>query len=70
MSLGITELSTLDNLAAQLVATFVRGIQPQLHVTVAQADKVVHQRATITAQSRSIAHDALSVNTYYHGNEE
>ena len=69
-TLGIAELGTLDDLTTEVVATFVGGIEAQLHVAIAQADEVVDKGAAIAAESRAIAHDALSINTYYHGSEE
>ena len=62
----VAELHTLYQLAAQLVTALVGGIQPELHVVVAQTYQVVHQRTSVAAQTSPVAHHALSINPYNH----
>ena len=64
--LGVAEVHPLDYLSTQLVTPFVRSIEAQLHVAVAEPYQVVDQRTSVATQSCSVAHDALGVNTYYH----
>lgn len=60
--LGVMEVGTFDDLGAEVVATFVGGIEVDIDVF-ALTDKVVHQRASVTSQPRSVTHNPLRIKT-------
>ena len=59
MALGIAELDVAiaNNLGAQLVATFIGSIEAQGHIGIAQANEIIYQRTSITAQSGAVANN-------------
>ena len=64
--IGIDEVQVrpLRNLAAQVVAPSIGCIQTQPHTI--SSSKIVGQRATVAAQSCTIAHDAFGIESYRH----
>ena len=56
------QVGTFGHLQAQVVAARVGGIEPQVQAL--DGGQVVGQRSSVTAQSRSVAHDALGIQSY------
>ena len=67
-ALGIykPDVPGLTYLRAQLLPALVGGIEPQLGIFTDNLREVVHQRASVASQSRSVAHYALCVESYSH----